>query len=78
MSEFFGCEGREVVPLVSKARDGVWEEEEEGLLPSNEVSSSGGSMETWIQPVGVTLVERLEDIRSDSVVCSAAIWNCFS
>ena len=68
-----------VLPLVSNARDEVWEEEEEeGLLSSNEVSSSGGSMETLIQPVGVTLVERLEDIRSDSVVCSAAIWNCFS
>ena len=46
---------------------------------SNEVSTSGGSMETLIHPVGVREVLRLlVPIRSDSEERRAAIWNCFS
>ena len=48
-------------------------------VASKEVSISGGSMEMWIQPVGVTLVLRFEaPILSSSVFRRAAIWNCFS
>ena len=52
---------------------------EGGVPPSKEVSVSGGSMVTWIQPVEVTLVVRfVADILFPSEKLRAAMWNCFS
>ena len=70
--------------LPESVKEGGWEVEGvrvgEEESPSREgVSSEAVSMVTWIQPVGVTLVVRLEDeplLKSE--MFRAAIMNCFS
>lgn len=47
-----------------------------GWSASNDVSTSGGSIDTLIHPVGVRDVLRFVSF-SASVERSAAIWNCF-
>lgn len=83
LSDKLGGDSERAIPLVSD-RNGVlllvmlrpmtMDEVAPEFEASNEVSTSGGSMETWIQPVGVREVLRLlAPIRSDSDDRRAAI-----